>query len=179
VDRDATPEEIKNAYRRKAQSSHPDREGGDADVFHTMVAAYEILSDPERRDRYDRTGYTGKDDPVETKVRQLFDAIISQDAFDGDIISQGRDRCRAALAEIDAKTKAHNTRVMKLTKNLDRVKSRHTNIYREIMEQRIEVLQGIIDHDAKERDLIEKVMEHLTDYTDEAPPTVTTVRFYT
>jgi curved DNA-binding protein CbpA len=50
---DATDKEIKDAYRRAARASHPDR-GGDPGAFHTVAVAYETLADPERRRRYDR-----------------------------------------------------------------------------------------------------------------------------
>ncbi len=52
VSRRATPEEIKVAYRRLSRVHHPDR-GGDAAKFRAIVDAYEVLSDPGRRSRYD------------------------------------------------------------------------------------------------------------------------------
>jgi molecular chaperone DnaJ len=55
---DAATEEIKRAYRRKAREHHPDA-GGDAERFKEVNHAYEVLSDPERRVRYDRFGDDG------------------------------------------------------------------------------------------------------------------------
>ena len=55
---DAPAEEIKRAYRRKAREHHPDA-GGDAERFKEVTHAYEVLSDPERRARYDRFGDDG------------------------------------------------------------------------------------------------------------------------
>ena len=55
---DAATEEVKRAYRRKAREHHPDA-GGDAEVFKEVTRAYEVLSDPERRARYDRFGDDG------------------------------------------------------------------------------------------------------------------------
>ncbi len=52
---DATQEEIKRAYRRKARELHPDT-GGDEEAFKQVTRAYQILSDPERRAHYDRFG---------------------------------------------------------------------------------------------------------------------------
>lgn len=58
VARTASPEEIKKAYRRRARESHPDT-GGDEEVFKRVTHAHQVLSDPERRARYDRFGDDG------------------------------------------------------------------------------------------------------------------------
>ncbi|WP_458115352.1 J domain-containing protein [Arthrobacter sp. D2-10] len=61
VSRSATAKEIKDAYRRAARTAHPDA-GGSAELFHDVAVAYEMLADPERRRRYDRT--LGVEDPL-------------------------------------------------------------------------------------------------------------------
>ena len=53
VNRNASPEEIKQAYRKQAMSNHPDRPGGNAEQFKRVTAAYEILSNSDKRDAYD------------------------------------------------------------------------------------------------------------------------------
>lgn len=61
VSRSATPEEIKHAYRQAALKYHPDRnkEPGAEERFKEAAEAYEVLSDPEKRQRYDRYGHAG------------------------------------------------------------------------------------------------------------------------
>jgi DnaJ-class molecular chaperone len=55
VDRSATKDEIKKAYRKLALQHHPDR-GGDENKFKEITQAHTILTDDERRRRYDLTG---------------------------------------------------------------------------------------------------------------------------
>jgi len=58
VARDASADDIKKAFRRKARETHPDvNDTHDAEeVFKGINEAYEVLSDPEKRARYDRFG---------------------------------------------------------------------------------------------------------------------------
>lgn len=52
VQRNATPDQIKKAYRSMAMKHHPDR-GGDEKKFKEISVAYEVLSDPEKRRMFD------------------------------------------------------------------------------------------------------------------------------
>jgi molecular chaperone DnaJ len=53
INSDATPNQIKSAYRQKAKSAHPDCSGGSCEPFYDVQQAYEVLSDPARRKKYD------------------------------------------------------------------------------------------------------------------------------
>ena len=62
VSRDASDQEIKSAYRKLALKYHPDKNPDDKDAeekFKEAAEAYSILSDAEKRSRYDRYGYNG------------------------------------------------------------------------------------------------------------------------
>ena len=53
VDRNATPDAIKKAYRQKASLYHPDKEGGSKIKFQEVEEAYRTLGDPGKRQQYD------------------------------------------------------------------------------------------------------------------------------
>lgn len=72
---DATEAQIKRAYRKHAKKNHPDR-GGDADKFREVTHAYEVLTDPVRRKRYDETGQGG--DPKQAEAVQKQMVMMSQ-----------------------------------------------------------------------------------------------------
>ncbi|WP_167613146.1 molecular chaperone DnaJ [Maribellus sediminis] len=62
VSKSASPEEIKKAYRKKAIQYHPDKNPGNAEAeekFKEAAEAYEVLSNAEKKQRYDQFGHAG------------------------------------------------------------------------------------------------------------------------
>ena len=62
VDKKASADEIKKAYRKKAIQYHPDRNPGDKEAeekFKEAAEAYDVLSNPDKRARYDQFGFAG------------------------------------------------------------------------------------------------------------------------
>jgi molecular chaperone DnaJ len=59
VNKDASADEIKKAFRRKAVELHPDKQGGDEEKFKEINEAYEVLKDSSKRQRYDQFGHAG------------------------------------------------------------------------------------------------------------------------
>src|SRR6185369_5501670 len=62
VERSVSPQELKSAYRKLAMQFHPDRNPGNKDAeekFKEAAEAYDVLSDPEKRSRYDQFGHAG------------------------------------------------------------------------------------------------------------------------
>ena len=62
IDKNATDEDIKRAYRKKAKECHPDLHPNDKEAearFKELNEANEVLSDPDKRARYDQFGHAG------------------------------------------------------------------------------------------------------------------------
>ena len=60
IDKNAGADQIKKAYRKKAIEYHPDKNPGDKDAeekFKLAAEAYEVLSDPNKKARYDQYGH--------------------------------------------------------------------------------------------------------------------------
>lgn len=100
VGREADAEEIKRAYRKLALEYHPDRNGGDANAetrFKEAAEAYAVLSDADKRARYDRFGHAGVHGGQNFgSVEEVFSAF--GDLFGGGLFEQlfggGRGRSR-------------------------------------------------------------------------------------
>lgn len=96
VERNADADSLKKAFRKAAMQHHPDRNPGDKQAeekFKEASEAYEVLSDPDKRARYDRFGHQG----VEGFQGGGFNTVNINDIFGeifGDIFGGGRGRGR-------------------------------------------------------------------------------------
>lgn len=116
---DCSFDEIKQQYRILARIHHPDM-GGDAEKFKKIKLAYEVLSDPERRKEYDRTGKFQPPPDVQAQARetlsQVFFAIlpnfdpnsqnilelIRQDVQNGiQTLSNNKNECNVYIAKLE------------------------------------------------------------------------------
>lgn len=89
VDKNASPEEIKKAYRKLAMKYHPDQNPGDKSAeekFKEVNEAYEILSDAEKKSRYDQFGFAGVDPNYGAGAGSGFEGFGGFGGF-GDIFS--------------------------------------------------------------------------------------------
>ena len=89
VSKDTSPEDIKKAYRKLAVKYHPDRNPGNDEAeekFKEISAAYEILSDPEKRAQYDAYGHPGAQqsagNPFEGFTNPFGDDFFGSDIFE-------------------------------------------------------------------------------------------------
>lgn len=102
IARSASDKEIAAAYRKLAIRHHPDKNQGDADavkLFKEAAEAFEVLSDGDKRSRYDRFGHAGVDGPGGgsphfTDLNDIFEAFggMFGDGGFGDIFGRGGQR---------------------------------------------------------------------------------------
>lgn len=102
VARDATPEQIEAAWRKKRSKLHPDRAGDTmTNEFQMVKLAYEILIDDERRARYDAGGATGEYQDTHAQDLNAL-ALLFLQAIDGgaqDVLAVVRQRIQAEARE--------------------------------------------------------------------------------
>lgn len=104
VDRNCGGDDVKRAYRRMALKHHPDKNPDDTDAeqkFKECAEAYEVLSDPEKRQRYDQFGHEGlRGAGMHDFSRMGFDDIFSMfdDVFGGGIFGGRRGQARSRAA---------------------------------------------------------------------------------
>ena len=80
IERGASVDDIKKAYRKLAVKHHPDKPGGDAEKFKAINQAHETLSDPDKRARYDQFG---TDDPQQMPPQGPDISQMFQNMFGG------------------------------------------------------------------------------------------------
>lgn len=119
VDVKADGKQIKAAYRRLSNLHHPDKPTGDIKLFREVKNAYDVLSDANRRKRYDLTGRTDefKATPqrvqafIETTMHSVIEAMRPDGSSDDPIFENIRDKILATLiaARIEIKNQLFRT----------------------------------------------------------------------
>lgn len=115
----ATPEEIRRAYKRQARIHHPDKNLDDPYAttrFQLLQQAYEILSDPDQRSRYDAGEPPKKPDPRPAAIGMVCEVFFEVLQAHGDrgIIGHMRRRIDARGRDTKAKLRDGKTAIARL-----------------------------------------------------------------
>ncbi len=92
VNKNATPDELKKAYRKLALQYHPDRNPGDKEAeekFKEAAEAYDVLSNPDKKARYDQFGMAGMDGAYGQGGMDMNDIFSQFGSIFGDLFGGG------------------------------------------------------------------------------------------
>jgi len=176
IDKKATKEQIKKAYRKKAQEAHPDR-GGNPEDFHFISIAYTTLMDDQKKAHYDETGkYNEKKDDLDQAAFQELFALINKViseliAGDVDVIHKNVIKIVGeGIKQGIAKTKKIIKGAKESKGRLNKIKGRFKytgdkiNIVDNVFEQQFKTVSTHIKQQENVKIIGEKMLEMLKDY---------------
>lgn len=178
ISKEASPEDIKKAYRSRASKTHPDKEGGSHEDFLAVQESYEILSDPERKERYDSTGETKPEEGA--SALSIILEIFSQVAETLDPVHQ--DLVHEVRTFLKTKRKGVRSEVRNLRKQAKRwriigrkIKAPgHNPVKSMCRSQRASILQNYVQQRGI-RKMIDTCLEMMRDWSYDFEPGVAQV----
>jgi len=123
VGKDASPGDIKKAYRKRASKAHPDK-GGSSEEMAKVNRALDVLSDPQRREDYDRTGSDGQTTTVAAEAEDVLMGAIGKamDAPAGKFIQAVSALLETMGAQLDNAIRNNDKTKERLLKRRDAIK---------------------------------------------------------
>lgn len=174
-------ETIKAAYRMAASRTHPDKEGGDKAEFQKVKAAYEVLSDPDRRAHYDKHGKDMDANLQDSKARQMAISAImevieaaSDDGIDtADVIGTAISTLCKRLTDVQIQRGKVARRIRKHERALKRMTG---ELARAAIEQHLKDLNELLQEGVEVTEVVEKAIKVVDShrYATETGPTSTT-----
>lgn len=174
VPKTASREEIKRAYRKSAQKLHPDRPGGNAEKFHQITRAYEILYDDGRRAYYDEHGKDGLQDRrghLMQRLAQLFMQLIEQEDVDhADIITLMREALKNGKQKTQQAIRDQEKRIPKYESAKKRLKKKSSgdNLFVQMLDGQISMIKRTLENGKDELAKQDEMLEILKEYQYQA-----------
>lgn len=176
VPKDASPEDIKRAFRKQSSQHHPDKPGGSDEAMAKVNAAYAVLSDPARRLGYDQTGRDPAegptlDDIAEHALQTLIQQIL-EDSPKGDLVKHLEQHITKSIEQLQAQVKKHERAIARLTKQLDRVVRKsagRTSLFNAVLEKQIKQARDFIEEADRLMEVSQRSLEILRDHEDTKP----------
>ena len=173
LDRSASPDDVKRAYRRKAKETHPDA-GGDRKEFEDVTRANLVLIDPSKRQHFDETGDIGDDAPntIDAKamnlINGLMQAILSddRDPMATDIVKAMSNVFGSQINELADKLRPVQRAKDRAIKMRDRFKRKHKgeNQMHRMLDWHLDAINQSIRNIEEETRQRQRAIEILADY---------------
>ncbi len=170
VDKKATPKEIKEAFKKKAKELHPDKATGDNAKMTELNHAYQILSDPLKRDRYDTTGDDGPEKSFEVKFHMVMNSFLIQivtqveDIEYKDMIRILSDQLSMNLEKLNKEKEQTENIVRKFNSTKERIIATENQTLIRVLEDNIEVNNTKILQMKEEVKFLERCIETVDTY---------------
>lgn len=165
VPKDADTAAIKRAYRKKASQAHPDK-GGDAASMALVNRAHEVLTDPERRDRYDRTGADGDAREPADEASELLMAAFAEalNEPEGCFMEAVRAKVTGLIVEGQRTLRQLDSKILKLTKRRDKTTGPERNLVHMVIDQQVKQASQERERIGEAVKTAQRALEMLNDY---------------
>lgn len=175
VSKTANSAEIKRAFRKKSKLAHPDREGGDVAVQSEINVAYKLLSSPERRAHWDRTGQDAPIPQADQVARQEILQMV-QHAFmhlpeDEDLIAHVKGNLVAKKASLAQSRLIVTANRAKIKKRMGRLKGPPDNFLSHALQVMIDQADASIAKHNQDDQTLDLAVKILKDFSYEVPAT--------
>jgi len=172
IDNNATPEDIKQAYRKAAQLNHPDK-GGDTELFQQIKTAYEVLSDTERRQQYDQTGNIELHNIKQLAQNEL--AGLFEHFLDNYLINSHKSLLEMIKKEVTQTMLNTRTDIQKLKEKQQKLNSvinkvttkNSINLFKNIVDQRLLEITSQLENQKMHEEILNEITSILKSYTEE------------
>lgn len=149
VGKDATPAQIKKAFRKKASENHSDKNGGDDTAMAAINMAYKLLSNPEKRKRYDETGDDGIythtiEEQAVNVIMMLASQIIEKAPEHVGIVAEITKALKRAEQECTQTIAEKKRSIAKFERRSKTVKAKKNNLLQGLFQQHIDQLKQTI-----------------------------------
>lgn len=175
VDKNASQEDIKKAFKDKAKNTHPDR-GGNEEEFKKIAEANMILSDPERRKYYDQTGSTKNHRPsfeqrlvdhldkaIVAAIENCEISMIKKFNIVTEIINSNKQQISKFNKEINNITRKKQT-LEEFVRRLSKKDKGSSDLLKASISNRMQMMDLTIDNIRQEIDFLENVEKFLKEY---------------
>lgn len=175
VNPDADTSQIKKAYRKKAKRVHPDH-GGNEDEFNKLNRAFLVLSNPETRSKYDKTGDETLQEPdnFQQKIMIIISSALEQiltnmanrgrDPCENDIVSEMRQKIKEEIQKGETHIANCNTLMNKTKKLQGRFKvNKGNNFLEQMIAAKITNIELTINNSQREIEPLKEAYDLLKD----------------